>query len=186
MQDVVPPLLVSDAMTSTPLLVALLLATGGPQSGGEAREVREQRKVGIGLAPAVVVMGTDGLVLPIGASVDVVLAGRWAASLAVARFIPSDFTLTHLYAGARRYLLAGALSPYLAADVGMEWYQGDYGEGRRSPFLTGGLGVEWALPSGPVFSADLHVGPQYANNGGSQREWQALTRARVFVGCRLP
>ena len=176
-------------MTST-LLLGLVLATATPQA------VREQRAIGISLAPALVfhhvggvgadALGSDGFIMPLGMAVDVVLAGRWAASLAVARFPAPYEPKTHLYAGARRYLLARPLSPYLATDVGLEWNKLESGEVRRSPFLTAGAGLEWAMAGGPVLSADLHLGPQHADIGAAQHDWQLLARARVLVGYRLP
>jgi hypothetical protein len=129
----------------TPLLLAAtLLATAAP----ETATVREQRRIGLALAPGLAFhdvggqFGGDGFIMPLAAAVDGVFAHRWAAALSVARFPASYGAVTHLHAGARRYLLDGLFSPYLCADLGLEFEGVESGSSRTSPFATGGAGVE--------------------------------------------
>jgi hypothetical protein len=165
-------------------LALLLLADASSPS------VRELRPWGLALAPGVVVwdvggeFGGDGVLMPFGATIDRQLGARWAASLSWANF-PADYTpINHLLVGARRYLTGGGLSPYLAADLGMEWNPTDY-EQRRSPFFTAGGGLEWAFPGGFLLATDLSLGPMWANVGTVTRDWQLLVRARLLVGFRF-
>jgi hypothetical protein len=165
-------------------LVLMLMADAS------APTVRELRPWGLALAPGLVAwdvggeFGADGVLMPFGATIARQLGARWAVALSWANFPAEHTPINHLHLGARRYLAGGGLSPYLAADLGMEWNPTDY-EMRRSPFFTAGGGLEWALSGGLLLAADLYLGPLWANVGTGTRDWQLLARVRLLVGYRF-
>ncbi len=166
---------------TTALLVATTIA-----GDADLPAVRQRRPVAAWIAPeAALDANTTGL-LPLGLQVAWQLHGPFALTFGAAWLPAANVERRQATLGARWYLSAGELAPYLAADLGAarQGIDDTGGQVWQHRFAAAGLGVELATPSGFSFSTDLTLGPDHVTDYSTDA-WRLAAWYRLGLGYRF-